>query len=75
MCNIIPASKGTPHFQSSAHNVAPGDLYVDKTLDDMRNDMPRGHYSIHIERADRDWGKCYVRFHNIQPRDDLHDGE
>ena len=33
------------------------------------------HYSIHTERAYRHWDKRYVRFHNMQARDDSRDGE
>ena len=46
-----------------------------KLLDEMRNLMRRRHYSIHTERAYRDWVKRYVRFHNMQSRDDLRHGE
>ena len=44
-----------------------------RLLDEMRNLMRRRHYSIHTERAYRDWVKRYVRFHNMQSRDDLRD--
>ena len=40
----------------------------------MRNLMRRRHYSIHAERDYRDWVKRYVRFHNMQSRDDLRHG-
>ena len=46
-----------------------------KLLDEMRDLMRRRHYSIHTERAYRDWVKRYARFHNMQSRDDLHPGE
>ena len=46
-----------------------------KLLDEMRNLMRRRHYSIHTERAYRDWVKRYVRFHNMQSRDDLRHGK
>ena len=46
-----------------------------KLLDEMRTLMRRRHYSIHTERAYRDWVKRYVRFHNMQSRDDLRHGE
>ena len=46
-----------------------------RLLDEMRDLMRRGHYSIHTERAYRDWAKRYGRFHNMQSRDDLHPGE
>ena len=41
----------------------------------MRDLMRRHHYSIHTERAYRDWVRRYVRFHNRQSRDDLRHGE
>ena len=43
--------------------------------DEMRNLMRRRHYSVHTEHAYRDWVKRYVRFHNMQSRDDLRGGE
>ena len=46
-----------------------------RLLDEMRDLMRRRHYSIHTERAYRDWVKRYVRFHNMQSRDDLRPGE
>ena len=46
-----------------------------RLLDEMRDLMRRRHYSIHTERAYRDWVKRYVRFHNMQSRDDLRHGE
>ena len=46
-----------------------------RLLDEMRDLMRRRHYSIHTERAYRDWIKRYVRFHNMQSRDDLRHGE
>ena len=46
-----------------------------RLLDEMRNLMRRRHYSIHTERAYRDWVKRYVRFHNMQSRNDLRLGE
>ena len=46
-----------------------------RLLDEMRDLMRRRHYSIHTERAYHDWVKRYVRFHNMQSRDDLHHGE
>ena len=46
-----------------------------RLLDEMRDLMRRRHYSIHTERACRDWVKRYVRFHNMQSRDDLRHGE
>ena len=42
---------------------------------EMRDIMRRRHYSIHTERPYRDWVKRYVRFHNMQSRDDLRSGE
>ena len=46
-----------------------------RLLDEMRDLMRRRHYSIHTERAYRDWVRRYVRFHNMQSRDDLRPGE
>ena len=46
-----------------------------RLLDEMRDLMRRRHYSIHTERAYRHWVKRYVRFHNMQSRDDLRHGE
>ena len=46
-----------------------------RLLDEMRDLMRRRHYSIHTERAYRDWVKRYVRFHDMQSRDDLRPGE
>jgi site-specific recombinase XerD len=46
-----------------------------RLLDEMRDLMRRRHYSIHTERAYLDWVKRYVRFHNMQSRDDLRHGE
>ena len=46
-----------------------------RLLDEVRNLMRRRHYSIHTERAYRDWIKRYVRFHNMRSRDDLRHGE
>ena len=46
-----------------------------RLLDEMRDLMRRRHYSIHTERAYRDWIRRYVRFHNMQSRDDLRHGE
>ena len=46
-----------------------------RLLDEMRDLMRRRHYSIHTERAYRDWIRRYVRFHNMQSRDGLRHGE
>ena len=46
-----------------------------RLLDEMRDLMRRRHYSIHTERAYRDWVRRYARFHNMQSRDDLRPGE
>lgn len=46
-----------------------------RILDQMRDLMKRRHYSIHTERTYCDWVKRYVRFHNMQSRDDLCLGE
>lgn len=44
-------------------------------LDDVRDVMRRGHYSIHTERSYCDWIKRYVFFHNMKSREDLGGGE
>ena len=46
-----------------------------RLLDEMCDLMRRRHYSIHTERAYRDWVKRYVRFHDMQSKDDLRHGE
>ena len=46
-----------------------------RLLDEMRDVMRRRHYSMHTERAYRDWVRRYVRFHNMLSRDDLRHGE
>ena len=46
-----------------------------RLLDEMRDLMRRRHYSIHTERAYRDWVKRYVRFHDMRSRDNLRHGE
>ena len=46
-----------------------------KLHDEIRVLMRRRHYSIHTERAYRDWVGRYVRFHNMQSRDDFRHGE
>ena len=46
-----------------------------RLLDEMRNLMRRRHSSIHTERANCDWVRRYVRFHNMQSRDAPRHGE
>ena len=46
-----------------------------RLLDEMRDLTRRRHYSIHTERAYRDWVRRYVRFHDMRSRDDLRPGE
>jgi hypothetical protein len=46
-----------------------------RLLDEVREYMLLHHYSIHTERTYCDWIKKYIRFHNMQSRDDLSDGE
>lgn len=46
-----------------------------KLMDEMRDVMRRRHYSIHTERTYCDWVKRYVRFHKMQSREELRDGE
>ena len=41
----------------------------------MRDVMRRRHYSIHAERSYCDWVKRHVRFHGMQSREELFDGE
>jgi len=44
-------------------------------LDEVRDVMRRGHYSIHTERSYCDWIKRYVFFHSMKSREDLEGGE
>ena len=37
-----------------------------RLLDEVRDLVRRRHYSIHTERAYRDWVRRYFRFHNMQ---------
>ena len=46
-----------------------------KVLDEIRNLMRRRHYSIHTERAYRDWVNRHDRLHNMRSRDGLRHGE
>ena len=46
-----------------------------RLLDEMRNLMRRCHYSIHTEPAYRDWVKRYIRFQNMQSKNDFRHGE
>ena len=46
-----------------------------RLIDEMRDLMRRRHYSIPTEPAYRDWVRRFVRFHNMQSRDDLRHGE
>ena len=46
-----------------------------KLLDQVRQAMRLHHYSLHTERAYLDWIKRYVRFHQMQRREDLAGGE
>ncbi|MDO9566419.1 MAG: integron integrase [Candidatus Desulfaltia sp.] len=46
-----------------------------KILDEVRDVMRLHHYSIHTERTYCEWIKKYVRFHGMNSRDDLKDGE
>ena len=46
-----------------------------KILDEVRDVMRLNHYSIHTERTYCDWIKKFIRFHNMQSRDDLKNGE
>ena len=46
-----------------------------KVLDEMRNLMRRRHYSIHTERAYRDWVNRHDRLQNMRSWDRLRHGE
>lgn len=46
-----------------------------KILEEVRDVMRVGHYSIHTERAYCDWIKRFILFHGMKSRDDLHGGE
>ena len=46
-----------------------------RLLDEMRDLMRRRHYSIHTERAYRDWVRRYIRFCNMLSKDDPRHGE
>ena len=75
MCNIIVQRRSTPRL-TVLRMTQPSEIRMStKLLDEMRDLMRRRHYSIHTERAYRDWVKRYARFHNMQSRDDLHPGE
>ncbi len=79
MCHLSVIS--SPEALNALTHQAPrmtqrsGICMATKLLDEMRDLMRRRHYSIHTERAYRDWVKRYARFHNMQSRDDLHPGE
>jgi hypothetical protein len=46
-----------------------------RLLDQVRQVMRLHHDSLHTERAYVDWIKRYVRFHQMQRREDLAGGE
>lgn len=46
-----------------------------KLLDEVRDVMRLGHYSIHTERTYCEWIRRFVNFHEMKPRDDLAGGE
>jgi site-specific recombinase XerD len=46
-----------------------------KLLDQVRNLMRLQHYSIHTERSYVDWIRRFVRFHRMETRADLENGE
>src|SRR5947209_20167918 len=46
-----------------------------RLLDQVRNVMRLGHYSIHTERSYVDWIKRYIKFHHMRSREDLGNGE
>ena len=76
MCNIIVQRRSTAStHQAPRMTQLSGIRMSTRLLDEMRDLMRRRHYSIHTERAYRDWIRRYVRFHNMQSRDDLRHGE
>ena len=48
---------------------------VPRLLEQVRNVMRLGHYSIHTERSYVDWIKRYINFHHMRSREDLVNGE
>ena len=46
-----------------------------KLLDQIRRAMRLHHYSVHTERSYIDWIKRYIRFHRMDCREHLVDGE
>src|SRR6267378_2221269 len=48
---------------------------VPRLLEQVRNVMRLGHYSIHTERTYVDWIKRYINFHHMRSREDLVNGE
>ena len=46
-----------------------------RLLQQVRNVMRLGHYSIHTERSYVDWIKRYINFHHMRSREDLVNGE
>ena len=44
-------------------------------MDEVRDVLRLHHYSIHTERTYCDWISRFIRFHKMQSRDDLKDGE
>ena len=46
-----------------------------KIIDEVRDVMRIKHYSIHTERTYIDWITRYIKFHNMQSRENLKEGE
>ena len=44
-------------------------------MDEVREVMRLHHYSLHTERSYSDWIRRFVKFHGMQSRDDLGNGE
>src|SRR3982074_2784471 len=44
---------------------------VPRLLEQVRNVMRVGHYSIHTERSYVDWIKRYINFHHLRSRENL----
>lgn len=76
MCNVtVQHALDTSTDQARRVTQPSGIRMAARLLDEMRDLMRRRHYSIHTERAYRDWVKRYIRFHDMQSRVDLQPGE
>jgi hypothetical protein len=66
-----PASQTTDGPAQPGERGRPGP----RLLEQVRNVMRLGHYSIHTERSYVDWIKRYINFHHMRSREDLGNGE